>query len=237
MKTAIISLTLLMLFSCVSAQISPAIKAGVGYPYILYTDESVSPDFHTLTSYPTIAVEKPIPIEIRLKKRMTVNPGFAYYFFNEHDLAGDKTKGKDFKLNHQTLNGYVKVMYQQKMSRVSEGFFYVGPIGGFHVVTNSKGTKTTYGLNQELPEFKVDVNENGKSFFDIFYYGLVAGIQPNARRYNMVKVSFEVSWLPGFISLLDPIPLEELDNETSVPLTYTDVGLVQFSIFLGFRKR
>lgn len=237
MKTAFITATFLMLISGISAQISPAIKASIGYPYVMYNDQSISPDYHALTSFPTLAVEKPIPIEIRLKNRLTINPGIAYYYFKEHEVDGDKIKGKDFDFSHQTLNGYAKVMYQQKLSRSSEGFVYAGPIGGFHLVTKTKGTKTTYGLNAEIPEFTVDMNENGKSFFEMFYYGLVAGVQPNARKYNAVKVSFEVSWLPGFISLIDPIPLDEMTEDTSVPHTYTDVGLIQFSVLIGFRKR
>lgn len=237
MKTVFITILFFMLVFGISAQISPAIKVGIGYPYNIYDDQSFSSDFHILTSFPTLSAEKPIPIEIRLKKRLTINPGVTYYYFKEHELAGDKTKGKDFDFSHQTLNGYVKVIYQQKLSRSSEGFFYAGPLGGIHLLTKTKGTKLIYGLNQELPEVVFDVNENGKSFFEIFYYGLVAGVQPNARKYNAVKVSFEVSWLPGFISLIDPIPLEEITEDTSVPHTYTDAGLIQFSVFVGFRKR
>jgi hypothetical protein len=179
----------------------------------------------------------PIPIEIRLKNRMTINPGVAYYYFKEHEIAGDITKGKDFAFSHWTMNSYVKIMYQQKLSRASEAFAYIGPIGGFHLITKTKGTKVIYGLSTELPEVVVDVNENGKGFFESFYYGLVAGFQPHARKYNAVKVSFEVSWLPDFISLVNPIPLEDLTPDISVPLTYTDVGMIQFSVFVGFRKK
>lgn len=168
---------------------------------------------------------------------MTINPGIAYYYFKEREVVGDITKGKDFAFSHQTFNSYVKVMYQQKLSRVSEAFLYAGPVGGIHLITKTKGTKAIYGLSQELPEVLVDVNENGKGFFEMFYYGLVLGFQPNARRYNMVKVSFEVAWLPDYISLVNPIPLEDLIEGISVPLTYTDVGIIQFSVFLGFRKK
>ena len=237
MKSILLAFVVLCACSVVSAQISPLLKTAIGYPYILYDDVSVPPDFRTLTSYPTVSAEMPIPIEIRLKNRMTINPGMAYYFFNEREIAGDITKGKDFSFSHQTLNGYVKVMYQQKLSRGREAFVYAGPIGGFHLITKTKGSKIIYGLSQELPEVVVDVNENGKGFFDMFYYGLVAGFQPHARRYNKVKVSFEVAWLPDFISLVNPIPLEDLTPDISVPLTYTDVGMIQFSVFLGFRKR
>lgn len=233
-----IFLFLLMFFAFNGfSQISPFLKTGIGYPYILFNDENIAPDFHTLKSFPMLAVEKPIPVEIRLKKRLSINPGIAYYFYKEHELKGDKTEGRDFKLNQHTINGYVKLLYQAKFAFPSEGFVYAGGIGGMHLITKTTGTKTVYGLTSEIPELTVEVNENGKPFFDMFYYGLVAGFQPNARKYNAVKVSFEVSWLPGFISYTDPIPLEEITDDTTVPYNYSDVGQIQFSVFLGFRKR
>jgi len=237
MKSILLAFVLLFVISNVSAQISPFLKSGIGYPYVNYDDVSIPPAYRTLTSFPTISVEKPIPIEIRQKNRMTINPGIAYYYFKEHEVVGNTAKGKDFAFSHQTFNTYVKVMHQKKLPGVSEAYFYTGPIGGFHLITKTKGTKAIYGLNEELPIVLVNVDENGKSFFEMFYYGLVAGFQPNVRKYNMVKVSFEVAWLPDFISLVNPIPLEDIKPGSSVPLTYTDVGIFQFSVFLGFRKR
>jgi hypothetical protein len=216
----------LLAFSVTSfGQISPALKAGVGYPYILDEDESISPDVHTLTGYPTLSVEKPFPIEIRLKKRMSINPGLAYYYFKEKEIKGDQTKGKDFRLNHQTINGYVKVLYQAKMPGKTEAYVWAGGIGGMHFITKTKGTKTTYGLNAEMPLVEVDVNENGKYFFEMFYYGGVVGFQPNARKYNFIKPSFEITYFPGFLSK---------PNET-IPITYNDINTIQFTMFLGFR--
>lgn len=224
------------------SQISPALKTGIGYPYVLYNDENEAPNLHTMTSFPMLSIEKPIPIEIRLKKSLSINPGVALYYYKEHEVKYDTIKvnpniKRDFKLNQLTLNGYVKVLYQKKFAFPSEGFIYAGGIGGMHLITKTTGTKTVYGLTSEIPELTVNVNENGKPFFDMFYYGLVAGFQPNARKYNTVKVSFEVSWLPGFISYTDPIPLAEIKEDTKVPYTYSDIGQIQFSVFLGFRKR
>lgn len=233
-------LILLMLFAFNGfTQISPAIKTGIGYPYLLYNDENKTPNLHTMTSLPMLSIEKPIPIEIRLKKSLSINPGVALYYYKEHELKYDTTKvniERDFKLNQFTLNGYVKVIYQKKFAFPSEGFVYAGGIGGMHLITKTTGTKTVE-LSSEIPKLTLDVNENAKPFFDMFYYGLVAGFQPNARKFNAVKVSFEVSWLPGFISYIDPIPLEKITEDTTVPYTYSDIGQIQFSVFLGFRKR
>jgi hypothetical protein len=226
MKNAFIIFFLLVFSSVGFGQISPAVKFSVGYPYVLDEDNSEGTDFHTLsTNIPTFSLEKPFPIEIRLKKRMSINPGVAWYLFKEEEVRGDQTDGQDFRLNHQTFNGYVKVLYQAKFKGKTEAFIYGGAVGGMHFITYSKGTKTTYGLNQEMPLVMVDVNENGKDFFEMFYYGAVIGFQPNARKYNFIKPSFEVSYFPQFISKR---------NET-VPITYKDINVIQFSAFLGFR--
>jgi hypothetical protein len=206
-------------------QISPELKTGVGYVYVLDEDMSTSPDFHAITGYPTVAVEKPFPIEIKMKKRMSINPGLAYYFFKEDKVKGDTEEGKDFKLNHQSFNGYVKVLYQAKFAGKTEAFIYAGGIGGINFFTKTKGTKSIYGLNEEIPEYENKVNENGSDFFDLLYYGALLGFQPNARKYNFIKPSFEITFYPGFISKA---------KETS-PITYNDINTIQFTVFLGFR--
>jgi hypothetical protein len=208
-----------------SGQISPELKTGIGYSYVLDEDESISPDYHTIKGYPTFSVEKPFPIEIRLKKRLSINPGLAYYFFKEEKLKGDTDEGKDFKLNHQSVNGYVKVLYQAKFAGKTEAFIYGGGIAGVNIFTKTKGTKTVYGLNNEIPVYTDHVNQNGKEFFELFYYGALIGFQPNARRYNFIKPSFELAYYPGFVSK----PKETL------PISYTDINTIQFTVFLGFR--
>jgi len=222
MKPVIIFITLLLVGISAIAQISPALKTGVGYPFSLDNDQSIAPDVHTISSYPTVMVEKPIPIEIRFKNRLSINPGLAYYFFKENEVKGNTDKGKDFKFNHQTLNSYVKVLYQQKLVQNSEGFLYFGPVGGFHLITKTKGTKITYGLNQETPVVEVAVNENGKDFFGMLYYGGLIGFQPNVRKYNEIKLSFELAYVPSFVT-------KEVEG------VKTDVDFIQFTVMLGFR--
>ncbi len=225
MKSVTVFIILLAITVCSFAQISPAIKAGVGYMYVFDEDPSISPDYHTITGYPTFSVEKPFPIEIRLKKRLSINPGLAYYFFKEDKLKGDTEEGKDFRLKHQSVNGYVKVLYQAKFAGKTEAFIYGGGIGGVNFFTKTKGTKSVYGLNAEIPEYDNRVNENGSDFFGLFYYGVLAGLQPNARKYNFIKPSFEIAYYPGFVSK---------PKETS-PITYNNINTVQITLFLGFR--
>lgn len=220
-------LSILLVFSITSfGQISPAVKFSVGYPYVLDEDDSQRIDFHTIsTNVPTFSLEKPFPIEIRLKKRMSINPGVAWHLFKEHEIRGDQTDGKDFKLNHYSFNGYVKVLYQTKFRGKTEAFVYGGGIGGINFITKTNGTKYVYGLNAEIPEFNNPINENAGDFFGMFYYGALIGFQPNARKYNFIKPSFELAYYPGFITKT----LEEVTN------TKKNVSTIQLSVFLGFR--
>ena len=225
MKTLVVIVFLLALTFSGFSQISPAIKAGVGYMYVFDEDASKSPDYHTIKGYPTISVEKPFPIEIRLKKRMSINPGLSYYFFKDDKLKGDTEEGKDFKLNHQSVNGFVKVLYQAKMAGKTEAFIYGGGIGGVNIFTKTTGTKYVYGLNVEIPEYDNPISENGRDFFKLFYYGVLAGFQPNARKYNFIKPSFEIAYYPSFVSK----PLE------IYPIAYNNISTIQFTVLLGFR--
>ncbi len=218
----------LLAFSLTSfSQISPAIKAGIGYPYVLDEDESISPNVHTFTGYPTVSVEKPFPVTIRVRKRMSINPGLAYYYFNEEKVRSNIENGTSISLNltHQSVSSYVKILYQAKIRGKTEAFVYMGGIGGINLLTKSKGNRYQNGLVEEIPEFEVQINENGSEFFGKFYYGALVGFQPNARKYNFIKPSFELAFYPAFITKT----LEEVRNIKK------DVSTIQFSVFFGFR--
>jgi len=225
MKTVFILSTLLVFSITSFGQISPELKTGFGYSYVIDKDEFTRPDYHTLEGRPTFSVEKPFPVEIRLKKRLSINPGIAYHLFKEEKVIGDTRDGKNFNLDHHSVNGYVKVLFQAKFRGKTEAFIYGGGIGGMNLITKTKGTKYVYGLNVEIPEYDNPINQNASDFFEMFYYGAIIGFQPNARKYNFIKPSFEVSYYPGFIS----------KSRVTEQESFNDINTIQFSVFLGFR--
>ena len=227
MKHIACIILLVALSFAVKGQISPDLKTGVGYSYALDKDDSQSPNYHTIKGYPTVSIEKPFPVEIRLKKRMSINPGLAYNFFKEERYTEYEKATKDFNLNHHSINAYTKVLYQAKVAGKTEAFWWAGGIAGINLVTKTKGTKTVYGLNENIPEYTDNVNQNGKEFFDFFYYGALIGFQPNARRYNTIKPSFELAYFPSFV---------QKPQETE-QVSYKGIGTIQFTVFLGIRIR
>ena len=80
---------------------------------------------------------------------------------------------RDYKLNHQSVNDYVKVLYQDKFRGKTEAFIYGGGIAGLNFFTKTKGTKFVRGLNIEIPKYTEHVNENGLKFFERLYMCLI----------------------------------------------------------------
>lgn len=207
---------------------SPDLKTGIGYPYV-FKNTTGGTDHHSINGLPTLSVEKPFSVEQNRKSRFSINPGLAYYFFKEDEVAGNikyiggtvnnDVVGQDIKINHQSVSAFVKFFYQLKLGRSSNAFAYLGPVTGMYLWTHSNGTKTIYSNNAQNPNNVLKVDENAADFFDAIYFGGVLGFQPNAKSRNRIKPSFEVSFYPAYLSKR---------NEK--------VNMLQFSVLLGWYK-
>ncbi len=203
---------------------SPDLKIGIGYPYAfgnIENDQFYNPN--SIIGMPTLSVEKPYPIEHKRKNMYSINPGIAYYYFKEHQKWGNEIVGRDFNLNHHSFNVYSKFLYQKKFYGPSTGFMYLGVIGGFHLLTKTKGTRISYGTTPGVPVVTATANESGKDFYGSFYYGAVLGMQPKSKITNKIKPSFEAMFFPGLVKREKR--LDKLSNEM----------VAQITIFLGLR--
>lgn len=200
------------------AQRTTDLKGGIGYPYI-FGNENTEQNIHTITGFPTLSVEKPFGFGLPKKQKYSINPGLAYYFFKENEVRGTEVVGLDHKLNHHSLNAYVKWLYQFKLQRKTEAFAYFGVVTALQVFTRTKGTTIDYGLTPGNPITEIDINKSGIDFFDLFYYGAVVGFQPNAKITRMIKPSFEVKFYPGLVMRKD-------DKQSSI----------EFTVLLGYRQ-
>ncbi len=201
---------------------SPDLKIGIGYPYA-FGNVTTEQEYHVITGFPTFSVEKPIPIEHKRKNMYSINPGIAYYGFQEKEEWGTLVVGRDFKLTHHSVNVYSKFLYQKKFYGPSTGFVYLGAIGGFHVLTKTTGTRKSYGLTPGEPFVESKANEPAKDFYETFYYGAVIGVQPKAKVTNKIKLSFEGEFFPGLVK-------REKRNSQ-----FYDEMVAQFTVFLGLR--
>lgn len=208
---------------------SPDLKIGVSYPYVFgninKTGSNVD-EKNVISGLPSLSVEKPFPIEHKRKNKFSINPGVAYYYFKEDIVWGNQTVGRDYKLNHHSVNAYSKFLYQAKFQGRSTGFVYFGGMLGFNLLTRTAGRKTSYGLNPNNPIIDVDVNESGKDFYGMIYYGAVVGMQPNSKVTNIIKPSFEAKFFPGLVKR------SVVANSTS---TFENEMVAEISIFLGLR--
>ena len=188
---------LLTVFSLQSfSQRTSDLKLGIGLPVFL-GNTSGATETSEVSAFPTLSVEKPIPIEIQRDEKISINPGIAFFYFKENEILSNRTTTE---LNHLSANGYVKFLYQQKIQRRSEAFIYFGGITGVHVYSKTDGEKIIYSQNEEVDEFREDINQNGKDFFNTIYYGAVAGFQPNLKITNKFVPSFELAYYPNFVT-------------------------------------
>jgi hypothetical protein len=183
-------------FQCY-AQSNPDLKAGIGLPYV-FGNENSEQNLHTITGFPSLSVEKPIGFGGHRKKKFSINPGLAYFFFKEKEVRGNDVVGLDNQLNHHSVNAYAKWLYQLKLDRKSQAFLYFGAVTALNIFTKTKGDKIAYS-DSEVEPIEIDINDSGQNFFDLFYYGVVAGFQPNAKITKMIKPSFEVKFYPGLV--------------------------------------
>ncbi|NQU55465.1 MAG: hypothetical protein HQ522_23350 [Bacteroidetes bacterium] len=202
------------------AQRSSDLKAGIGYPYV-FGNEDTPQNLHTITGFPTISIEKPIAFGLPKKKTYSINPGLSYFFFKENEVRGTEVVGIDYKLNHHSVNGYIKWLYQFKFKRKTEAFAYLGAITALHLFTRTKGLRITNGQNPDPDKQHLEIKDNksGTDFFDLFYYGAVVGYQPNAKITKMIKPSFEVKFYPGLVMR-----------------THEKQSAVEFTILIGYRQ-
>lgn len=200
---------------------TPFIKAGIGYPYVL-GNETSEDEHYTIKGIPTLSIEKPFAIEHKRKKLLSINPGLAFYYFKEDEVKGTQTIGRDYKLNHYSVNGYLKLLFQTKLQRRSEAFVYLGPIAGIHILSKTRGNKISYGVYDNASSVEIKENKSGTDFFDLFYYGAVAGFQPNVKKTQSIIPSLEVGFFPGFATKRDE------------KVNLTNANMIQATVFLGF---
>ncbi|MEZ5103717.1 MAG: hypothetical protein R2757_04435 [Draconibacterium sp.] len=235
MKYTLTFIVILFCFSSIQSQAqkkikSPDLKIGVSYPYVFgninETGGNIGEEKNIINGFPSISVEKPYSIEHKRKNKFSINPGIAYYFFNEKNKWGNETVGRDFKLDHHSLSAYSKFLFQKKFQGRSTGFAYGGVILGFNLLTKTIGTKTVNTANSvsELADEKI--SESGKDFFGMAYYGAVLGIQPNAKITNIIKPSFEAKFYPGLVNR------SVVKNSSS---TFENEMVAEISIYLGLR--
>ncbi len=222
--TIVLLLSFLTLESFAQKRIkSPDLKIGIGYPYVFGNVTDVQ-WYHKITGFPTLSVEKPYPIQHKRKNMYSINPGISYYFFKEHQEWGTALVGRNFKLNHQSLNVYSKFLYQKKFYGPSTGFIYMGVIGGFHLLTKTTGTRESRGLTPGEPVVIANANEPAKDFYGSVFYGAVLGIQPKAKITNVIKPSIEAMFFPGLV---------KRETRNSID----DEMVAQITIFLGLRLK
>ena len=175
------------------------IKIGLGLPVFL-GNESGATETSKVNAFPTLSIEKPIPINIQRDEKFSINPGVAFFYFKESDILSNDLTLSSKELKHMSGNAYVKFLYQQQIQRRSEAFIYFGALTGVHFYSRTTGEKIIQSQNDQNSNFVEELDVSGKDFFNTIYYGAVAGFQPDAKITNKFVPSFELAFYPNFVS-------------------------------------
>ena len=196
----IFAILILTLFTFQSfGQKAEKIKVGLGLPIFLGNEESEM-ELNKVNAFPTISVEKPIPIKINRDEKISFNPGVAFFYFKEKEEWGNEDVGGSKNLNQLSFNGYLKLFYKQTIQKRSDAFIYFGGVAGVHIFSQTIGIEMGHSINTVHGNFEDDVKQSGKNFFNSIYYGPILGFQPDVKITNMIVPSFELTFFPGFVT-------------------------------------
>jgi len=200
------------------SQRNPDMKIGIGMPFFL-GNKSGETEISKLNAFPTVSLEKPIPIHVQGDEKISFTPGASFFVFREKEELGSEVAGKNNKLTHFSFNAYTKLVYNLMIQRRSEAFVYFGGVAGFHITTRTIGTEYIYSAGAGYDE-ENNIKRSGRDFYNNLYYGAVLGFQPNLKVTNKYVPSFELSFYPNFVTRLN----EEKANA------------IQFTVLLGINN-
>lgn len=185
------------------SQRNPDLKVGLGMPFFL-GNTSGDFDYNKVSGFPNVWLEKPIPIKINRDEKVSITPGVSFMYLKEKEsVYGNETVAQTSNLNHYSLNGYTKLVYNLLLQRRSEAFLYFGGVVGVHITARTIGTKITYSNSISGGEVEENIKRSGRDFYNSIYFGPVLGFQPDMKITNKFVPSIELSFYPNFVTRLN----------------------------------
>ncbi len=217
MKIYSIFLLLLFFGFRVFSQQHSLLNLGLGYS--LFTGEKESYYEYNLTGFPHITVEKNLDLKINQKDRIRISPGLDFSSFKEHYKMVGLSSESYSDLRNSALSVYSKAAFLVNLKNQRHSKLYAGLLGGVHLISKSKGTKSGMNSIETMPRyFDETINTNGKEFFRPFYYGFFAGFDLKNKKVSRLSPAFELSYFPNLAK------------------TRIDGGIIRFSILIHFYK-
>ncbi|NQU55466.1 MAG: hypothetical protein HQ522_23355 [Bacteroidetes bacterium] len=201
MKKLITLLIIFLLAIQIFAQNNSYLNLGIGIP-VIRGNSNQSSDNYPISSLPTISIEKPIEVDLLNIGYFTISPGLGYFSLKESGSFGGMGGRGSKNLNHRSLNGFIKLIQKHKFNQGKQTQWYFGAVSGVHFFTQTTGSASNYSMFYPQANWtKSDIKESAHDFFHSFYYGIIAGIEPNLGENSRIKPAMEFKLLPAFVSV------------------------------------
>lgn len=197
-------LALILVFSMNSfAQKTPIINIGAGLP-IFFGQKFSDPGYGPLNLQERIHLFVEKPISLGSDRKLSLNPGFGYFLFNESYESGGLGQHYYRQLTHYSYSIYSRFFYHFTINPEKSNHYYCGITGGKYIYTKSAGDASWYRLqeSQDIGGNEV-IDDNGRSFFHSFYYGIIGGFIGKTTKNSLLAPAFEFSYFPEFLTLND----------------------------------
>lgn len=189
-------LILLLLFASLFGSAQDLPKLNVGVDFMLFRGEyDNSSGEVTYDSRGGFFVEK--PFQTKFFRQLYISPGVSfkntYERFHSGGLGGSFTS----KLNHYTINSYVKAIYKTEIEILKPTSLYFGATGGTHLYTWAKGSASSWVMSSpECTWQKDNYKEDPSHLYNKLFFGFLAGIELFDK--GIIRPSIEVRWMPDY---------------------------------------
>lgn len=201
----IVLFSLLMLFSINSlSQENTIINVGVGMP-VFFRHNFRAPEYGPYTlKYNRIHLFIEKPVSLGAAKKISLNPGIAYFVFNESAESGGLGQHSYREVKHKAYSISTRLFYHFRINPEKSNRCYSGITAGKYIWSESTGASSWYRLEEShyIGGNKV-IDDSGKAFFHSFYYGFTGGFTGLTKENSRFAPAFEISFYPDFFTLND----------------------------------
>jgi len=193
MKLTLSLLALLIILNDSFAQEQSKIILGLGYPTMLKANrETCCSDFRVGPKNINIHIEKPLLFGSDNSKHFYFTPGIGYIQFEGYNSGGGLGGGSTTESTNKAFSAYLKLLYSLEPVKEKRPNIYMGFHTGFQFYTNTSGTISWWA--QGTGNGVTELNENGKDFFNMIYFGFLIGYKPFAHNSSAFHPQIEIAF-------------------------------------------
>lgn len=191
-----LKLILLLLFASLFGSAQNTARLHIGADFMFFSKEYDNPYGEaTYDSRGGFFVEK--PFQMKFFRQLYISPGVSFKNIYERFHSGGLGAAIWLKMNHYSVNSYVKAIYKPEINILKPSSLYLGTLGGTHLYTWGEGNVSSHGMSDLQGKWaNGDYREEPSHLYNNLFYGFLAGIELTGK--GIIRPSIEVRWMPNY---------------------------------------